>query len=56
MDVMERSEYAVMAAVEERHWWYGGMRAIAAALLDEAYRGRHDLHGPSRHRRQYASR
>src|SRR6266545_3625543 len=44
MDVMERSEYAVMAAVEERHWWYGGMRAIAAALLDEAYRGRHDLH------------
>ena len=33
-----------MAAVEERHWWYGGMRAIAAALLDEAYRGRHDLH------------
>jgi len=41
---MERSEYAVMAAVEERHWWYGGMRAIAAALLDEAYRGRHDLH------------
>jgi SAM-dependent methyltransferase len=41
---MERSEYAVMAAVEERHWWYGGMRAIAAALLDEAYCGRHDLH------------
>ena len=33
-----------MAAVEERHWWYGGMRAIAAALLDEAYRGRRDLH------------
>ncbi|MFL5805018.1 MAG: class I SAM-dependent methyltransferase [Roseiflexaceae bacterium] len=40
---MERSEYAVMAAVEDRHWWYGGMRAIAAALLDEAYRGRGGL-------------
>lgn len=34
---MEHSEYSVMAAVEDRHWWYGGMRAIAAALLDEVY-------------------
>jgi SAM-dependent methyltransferase len=40
---MERSEYAVMAAVEDRHWWYGGMRAIAAALLDPVYGGRRDL-------------
>ena len=40
---MERSEYAVMAAVADRHWWYGGMRAIAAALLDTAYRGREKL-------------
>jgi hypothetical protein len=32
-----------MAAVEDRHWWYGGMRAIAAALLDEVYTGRRDL-------------
>lgn len=40
---MERAEYEVMAAVEGRHWWYGGMRAIAAALLDEVYAGRHDL-------------
>ncbi|MBK9945469.1 MAG: class I SAM-dependent methyltransferase [Kouleothrix sp.] len=40
---MERTEYAVMAAVEGRHWWYGGMRAIAAALLDEVYAGRRDL-------------
>jgi SAM-dependent methyltransferase len=40
---MERSEYVTMAAVEDRHWWYGGMRAIAAALLDEVYRGRCDL-------------
>ena len=23
-----------MAAVEERHWWYTGMRQIAAAWLD----------------------
>jgi ubiquinone/menaquinone biosynthesis C-methylase UbiE len=40
---MERSEYAVMAKVEDRHWWYGGMRAIAAALIDTAYQGRKDL-------------
>jgi SAM-dependent methyltransferase len=40
---MERSEYITMAAVEASHWWYGGMRAIAAALLDEVYRGRNDL-------------
>lgn len=40
---MERTEYEVMAAVESRHWWYGGMRAIAAALLDEVYAGRRDL-------------
>lgn len=32
-----------MAAVEASHWWYGGMRAIAAALLDEVYAGRRDL-------------
>jgi SAM-dependent methyltransferase len=40
---MERSEYEVMAAVEDRHWWYGGMRALAAALLDSVYAGRQDL-------------
>lgn len=40
---MERSEYVTMAAVEANHWWYGGMRAIAAALLDEVYGGRRDL-------------
>ncbi|HWQ13712.1 MAG TPA: class I SAM-dependent methyltransferase [Roseiflexaceae bacterium] len=40
---MERSEYVTMAAVETSHWWYGGMRAIAAALLDEVYGARHDL-------------
>jgi SAM-dependent methyltransferase len=40
---MERAEYLVMAAVESYHWWYGGMRVIAAALLDSAYAGRRDL-------------
>lgn len=32
-----------MAAVELRHWWYGGMRAVNAALLDPLYAGRGDL-------------
>ncbi|NTU86169.1 MAG: class I SAM-dependent methyltransferase, partial [Chloroflexales bacterium] len=40
---MEKSEYTTMAAVELRHWWYGGMRAISAALLDRPYGGRRDL-------------
>src|SRR5215210_6720683 len=41
---MERAEYLVMAAVEGDHWWYGGMRAITASMLDSAYAGRRDLH------------
>jgi ubiquinone/menaquinone biosynthesis C-methylase UbiE len=41
---MEQAEYLVMAAVEGRHWWYGGMRAITASMLDLAYAGRRDLH------------
>src|SRR3954454_9543006 len=41
---MERAEYLVMAAVEGHHWWYGGMRAITASMLDRAYAGRRDLH------------
>ncbi len=40
---MEKSEYEVMSAVELSHWWYGGMRAINAALLDPVLRGRSDL-------------
>lgn len=40
---MEPAEYAVMAAVEDRHWWYSGMRAISAAWLDEALQGRRNL-------------
>ncbi|MDP8921391.1 MAG: class I SAM-dependent methyltransferase [Chloroflexota bacterium] len=31
---MEREQYDVMFAQEERHWWYVGMRRISAALLD----------------------
>ena len=38
-----RASPEVMAAVENRHWWYGGMRAIAAALLDTAYPDQRDL-------------
>ncbi|MFV9503841.1 MAG: class I SAM-dependent methyltransferase [Oscillochloridaceae bacterium umkhey_bin13] len=33
-----------MAAVELRHWWYGGMRAISAALLTPHLAGRPPLH------------
>lgn len=31
---MEQAEYATMAAVEQQHWWYVGMRHIARAWLD----------------------
>ena len=40
---VEKHEYSTMAAVEATHWWYGGMRAISAALLDAVYAGRTDL-------------
>jgi SAM-dependent methyltransferase len=40
---MDRAEYDVMAAVEAQHWWYGGMRSVAAALLDPLYRYRRNL-------------
>ncbi|NTW97613.1 MAG: class I SAM-dependent methyltransferase [Oscillochloris sp.] len=40
---MEKTEYEVMAAVELDHWWYGGMRAINAALLDPVLRGKSGL-------------
>jgi SAM-dependent methyltransferase len=32
---MEAPEYERMYAVEERHWWYRGMRAIDFGLLDD---------------------
>lgn len=40
---MEPSEYRTMYAVEERHWWYVGMRRITLGLLDELYGARDDL-------------
>ncbi len=40
---MEQIEYEIMAAVEGAHWWYRGMRAIAASWLDLAYPDRRDL-------------
>ena len=34
---MELHEYETMAAVEHTHWWYRGMRSLAAAWLDQVY-------------------
>jgi len=31
---MEREQYELMFAQEERHWWYVGMRRISTALLE----------------------
>ena len=31
---MEKEQYDLMFAQEERHWWYVGMRRISRALLD----------------------
>lgn len=31
---MDASEYTTMYKVEDRHWWYCGMRAITSTLLD----------------------
>ena len=33
---MERAEYERMHAVEERMWWYRGLRVLAVQLLDRA--------------------
>lgn len=40
---MEPSEYQVIAALEDRHWWYVGMQSITLALVDRYYAGRSDL-------------
>lgn len=40
---MNPSEYQTIYAVEDRHWWYTGMRRITLALLDETYGGRANL-------------
>lgn len=31
---MERNEYAIMFRVEDRHWWYAGLRAVVAQVWD----------------------
>jgi SAM-dependent methyltransferase len=40
---MNPSEYRTLYAVEDRHWWYAGMRRITLAVLESAYPGRTDL-------------
>ncbi len=40
---MDPSEYRAIYTVEERHWWYAGMRAITEALVETLYPGRTDL-------------
>ncbi len=41
---MEPEEYQIMFAVEDRHWWYIGMRRITTTLMAEFYPDRTDLH------------
>ncbi len=40
---MDPTEYRTIYTVEDRHWWYVGMRRITLALLDEYYGDRADL-------------
>jgi SAM-dependent methyltransferase len=40
---MEPSEYRAIYTVEDRHWWYVGMRAITEGLVEALYPGRTDL-------------
>ena len=40
---MDPSEYRAIYTVEDRHWWYVGMRAITEALVETLYPGRTDL-------------
>lgn len=40
---MDRQEYEVMFAVEDRHWWYAGMQRISTRLIAHLYPHRHDL-------------
>jgi SAM-dependent methyltransferase len=44
---MEPSEYDLIAAVQDRHWWYLGMRAVAEALLSGPAAARSLASGPS---------
>lgn len=40
---MEPTEYQTMYQVEERHWWYVGMRRITTTQIAGLYPGRNDL-------------
>jgi SAM-dependent methyltransferase len=40
---MDPSEYRAIYTVEDRHWWYAGMRRVTLALLEETYGRRDDL-------------
>lgn len=40
---MDPAEYRTMYTVEDRHWWYAGMRRITTGILAAIYPGRHDL-------------
>src|SRR2546425_1084558 len=40
---MDRAAYALMAAHEDRHWWFVGRRAVIAALIDRIALTAHPL-------------
>lgn len=40
---MDKEQYEIMYRLEERHWWYLGMREIAASLLGKYVNGRRPL-------------
>jgi SAM-dependent methyltransferase len=40
---MEPSEYHMMYEVEDRHWWYVGMKRLTLHLLKQVYPQRNDL-------------
>ena len=40
---MDPAEYRTMYAVEDRHWWYAGMRRITLEVLGALYPDRTDL-------------
>lgn len=40
---MDPREYTTIYTVEDRHWWYAGMRRITTALVETLFPGRDDL-------------
>src|SRR5882724_6383226 len=41
---MELTEYAKLAAFENKYWWHVGRRSIVARQIVKLHRERHDLH------------